>query len=254
MPTSKWRLFFQPATIPGYCLVWQVMQLSASSDKFVCCATAAEANTAPAHTATKRPNHLLEYLISDSRFRIGVGFCTEHVGWAAATTPFPVGPLSFRARCHGRRAHRTPSLAAVGPCNRLIASTTGVQNATARSGRGRVWADSLNASENGTQIFVDRQDFNDFAGMDRMNAIVRSEKRNGTPVRRPCVGRSTGEQPAQQRPVEHDWMKQRHHRQTPRPGKQLRCQPSALATIGTIADVAVQQNTCPNLPQRYLTR
>jgi hypothetical protein len=49
-------------------------------------------------------------------------------------------------------------------------------------------------------------------------------------------------------------MKQRHHRQTPRPGKQLRCQPSALATIGTIADVAVQQNTCPNLPQRYLTR
>jgi hypothetical protein len=60
---------------------------------------------------------LLEYLISDSRFRIGVGFCTEHVGWAAATTPFPVGPLSFRARCHGRRAHRTPSLAAVGPCN-----------------------------------------------------------------------------------------------------------------------------------------
>ncbi len=183
MPTSKWRLFFQSATIPGCCLVWQVTQRSASSDKFVCCATAAEANTAPAHTVTKRPNHLLEDLISDSRFRIGVEFCTVHVGWAAATTPFPIGPISDPGALPAASgaSHAEPGSGRT--MQRLIASTTGVQNGTARSGRGRVGADSLHVSENGTQIFVDRQDFNDFTGMDRINAIVRSEKRNGPPVR-----------------------------------------------------------------------
>ena len=52
---------------------------------------------------------------------------------------------------------------------------------------------ALSASENCTQIFIDRQNFNVFTEMDCMYPIVGAQKRKGPPVGRPGIGRTAAQ-------------------------------------------------------------
>jgi hypothetical protein len=52
---------------------------------------------------------------------------------------------------------------------------------------------ALSASENCTQIFIDRQNFNVFTEMDSMYPIVGAQKRKGPPVGGPGIGRTAAQ-------------------------------------------------------------
>lgn len=114
-----------------------------------------------------------------------------------------------------------------------------------RLGGGDINSAALSASENCTQIFIDRQNINVFTEMNCMYPIVGAQKRKGSPVCGPGIGRTATQHTPQQGPVEHDGTHKRHHRLTTLATDPQTCQPLKFSTISRIADVAVPQNNRP---------